>query len=381
MIEPTASAPSVPATAPVSASAPSAVPVPLGVPATAPPAQPSEIPSLSEIQARSIAAGAKAAAEAKAKASESVPVPPVPAPEAVTEDAGVPEPPAATEPAVEPEAKSDPLAAMAARFDALEKQNAALIEHIGKLTAKPMDAPKPDPEKPAAKPTKVLTNSPFEAQARVYFGDDLPKPLMVDATDVLSKRHGWQAELHAAETAVAAGDAAAAARITKAQAALARAQEQLDRIEHDATIASALAASQKPVAQAWGVMAREEFVDSVLSTSAADRKDWGDVAALPDHEIALVMRAVPAGTNEADYAKRASEMLQTYAASKKATQTISPKPAEQPKQSAAPKNPAPLAPPKVETPTAGPPWPTDRVMSFHEIQQQVIARARGDRTN
>jgi hypothetical protein len=371
MDETTTSAP-----APAVASAEPAAPAP-----TAAPEQPTALPSLSETIARANAAGAKAAAEAKAKDAAPVPEPPKPA--VAVADGVVPEPPAQTAPAAEPEAKPDPMAALVARFEAMEKQNASLMEQLAKLTAKPAEAPKPEPEKPAAKPTeKRLTDSPYEAQALLYFGEDLPAPLMSEATDVLSKRGGWQSELRAAEAAVAAGDATAKERVAKAQSAIAKAQAQLARIEHDASIARAVASSQKPAAQAWGVTAREEYVDGVLAIPIEERKDWGDVASLADHEIAAVMRAVPAGTNLDDYEKRASQALIVYAASKKAPAAATAMADVQPaKTVAAPKNPAPLAPPKVETPTAGPAWPNDKILSLHEIQQQSNARARGDRTN
>lgn len=330
------------------------------------------LPTRDALIAKSIAAGRAALAAAVAP----VPVP-APATDPVAE---IPPPPVqagavtqtgADSPKVE-EAKPDPMAAFAARFEALEKQNATLLEQLTKLTAKPVEAPKPEAERPVDQAQRTLTDSPFEAQARVYFGD-LPKPLMTQATEVLEKRHSWQSELRAAETALASGDAAARERVNQAQYALGKVQGALERIEFDASLAKMAQPQPAPV-QGWGVVARDEVVDSAL----ADRANWkADWQSLEDHEVATVLRSVPAGQSPDDYIARARKALDSYVSKRAPVSHPAVQPAVAP-AAASPKNPAPPAPAKPETTLSGDVWRNDEILPKHEHMRRIIARGRGD---
>jgi hypothetical protein len=328
------------------------------------------LPTRDALIAKSIAAGRAALAAEAAPATAPVtdpvaeiPPPPVPAP-VVTQPASEP-------PKVE-EAKPDPMAAFNARFEALEKQNATLLEQLAKLTAKPVEATKPEPEKPAEQAQRTLTDSPFEAQARVYFGD-LPKPLLAQATEVLEKRHSWQAELRAAETALASGDTAARERVNQAQYALGKVQSALERIEFDASLAKMAQPQPAPV-QGWGVVARDEVVDAAL----ADRANWkADWQSLEDHEVATVLRAVPAGSSPDDYIARARKALDSYVSKRAPVSPSAVQPAVAP-AATGPKNPAPPAPPKPEHTIAGDVWRNDEILPKHEHMRRIISRGRGD---
>lgn len=327
------------------------------------------IPSLKDKIAGAIAAGTAAA---KVEAAESAPAP-APSADPV---ADVPAPPV-VEPAKEApasESQPDPMAAFAARFEALEKQNATLLEQLAKLTAKTEPAPAPEPEKPKVTDApKTLTDSPFEAQAKVYFGE-LPKPLLTQATEVLDRRHGWQMELRAAESAAQGGDAAARDRVQAAQGALAKVQTALERIEFDAHLAAQAKQQPAPVAQSWGVVARDEVVDAAL----ADRSNWKpEYQALDDYEVAAVLRAVPAGGSPDDYLSRATKALDAFVAKRKPTAVTQAK-AAQATPTAQPKNPAPPAPAKPDVTIAGDTWSNDVLPTKDEKMRRIIARARGD---
>jgi hypothetical protein len=260
------------------------------------------------------------------------------------------------------EAKPDPLAAVMARLDAQEKHNTDLRAQLAKLTAAP-SKPEPAKEQP-----RTLTDSPFEAQARAYYGD-LPKPLLTQATEVLERRHEWQQVLRAADTAVKAGDASAGARAAEASKWLGTIQQTLERIEFDAQMSRQLQAQQTQPVQGWGPAARETLIDDAIS----DRDNWGAAfKGLKDHEVAAVLRSVPAGESPEDYVARALKSLSVFAAERQPTQASAPAP------QASPKNPAPSAPAKPEVGLTGPQWPTDRVMEKHEFMNHIISRARGD---
>jgi hypothetical protein len=359
----------LPPPAPVTASEPAAAPVAVdAAPATAP-----AIPSL-----KAKIAGIVAAGEAATKATAADVTAPAAAP-STDPVADIPNPPAPaqeSEQAKTEEPAADPMAAFAARFEALEKQNATLLEQLAKLTAHPQPAPPPvtEPEKPAAAPAdRTLPDSPYEAQARIYFGD-LPKPLLTQATEAFERRHGWQMELSAAEAA-AQGDASARPRVTAAQAALAKVQTALDRIAYDAQIAAQANAKQQPVPQSWGVLAREEVVDAALS----DRAAWNPAyQALEDHEVAAVLRAVPAGKSIEDYSTRATQALDAYVAKKQGAKPAQATAAAKPVPTAQPKNPAPPAPAKPEVTVSGDPWANNQIPSKHEKMQRILSRARGD---
>lgn len=348
---------------------------PVSAPAAADtaPVTSSAIPSLKDKIAGIVAAG-----EAATKAAASEAPAPTEAPSA-DPAADIPEPPAQA-PVIEPtkteEAKPDPLTAFAVRFEALEKQNATLLEQLAKLTAQPQPTPKveTEPEKPQAPPAaeRSLPDSPYEAQARVYFGD-LPKPLLTQATEAFERRHGWQLELRAAESALQGGDAAARDRVSAAQAALSKVQTALDRIDFDAQLAKQAQAKPQPIAQGWGVVARDEIVDGALN----DRAQWKpEYQALEDHEVAAVLRAVPAGQSVEDFIARATKALDGYVAKRQAS---TPVPAPAPKPTGAqPKNPAPPAPAKPEVTLSGDPWANNQIPSKHEKMQRIISRARGD---
>jgi hypothetical protein len=323
-------------------------------------------------------AGIVAAGEAAIKAAPSVVTAPTEAP-STDPVADIPNPPAPaqeSEQAKTEEPAADPMAAFAARFEALEKQNATLLEQLAKLTAQPAPAPAPvtEPEKPAAVPAdRTLPDSPYEAQARVYFGD-LPKPLLTQATEAFERRHGWQMELSAAEAA-AQSDASARPRVTAAQVALAKVQTALDRIAFDAQLAAQANAKPQPAAPTWGVLAREEVVDAALS----DRAAWNPAyQALEDHEVAAVLRAVPAGKSIEDYSTRATQALDAYVAKKQGAKPAQATAAAKPVPTAQPKNPAPPAPAKPEVTVSGDPWANNQIPSKHEKMQRILSRARGD---
>jgi hypothetical protein len=360
----------LPPPAPVTASEPAAAPVAVdAAPATAP-----AIPSL-----KAKIAGIVAAGEAAIKAAPSVVTAPteVPSTDPVADIPNPPAPAQESEQAKTEEPAADPMAAFAARFEALEKQNATLLEQLAKLTAQPAPAPAPvtEPEKPAAAPAdQTLPDSPYEAQARVYFGD-LPKPLLTQATEAFERRHGWQLELKAAGEAAQGGDAAARTRVADAQTALAKVQTALDRIAYDAQIAAQANAKQQPVPQSWGVLAREEVVDAALS----DRAAWNPAyQALEDHEVAAVLRAVPAGKSIEDYSTRATQALDAYVAKKQGAKPAQATAAAKPVPTAQPKNPAPPAPAKPEVTVSGDPWANNQIPSKHEKMQRILSRARGD---
>lgn len=355
-----ASTPATASPAPASAEAPA--------PATSVAADlPAGILSRDAMIAKAIAAGR---AEVAAQAAPSVdpvadiPAPPQAAVSAVTEE----------QPAIKPaeEAKPDPMAAILARLDAQEKQNAALLERLTELTAKPEPTPQPE-VKPEQKPAeRTLTDSPFEAQAKVYFGD-LPKPLLSQATEVLEKRHSWQMELRAAESAAQSGDVAAKERLATAQYALGKVQAAIEQIEFNAELARQV--KQPAPAMSWGVTARDMLVDNTL----AARSDWPEsFQALEDHEVAAVLRGVPAGSSQDDYFARAEKALTTYA-SKRQQLTQPAAPAQTtPPAAQRPKNPAPPAAPKPETGLTGPVWENDKIYDKHEYMRRIIARGRGD---
>jgi hypothetical protein len=359
----------LPPPAPVTASEPVVAPAAVeAAPVTAP-----AIPSL-----KAKIAGIVAAGEAAIKAAPSVVTAPTEAP-STDPVADIPNPPAPaqeSEQAKTEEPAADPMAAFAARFEALEKQNATLLEQLAKLTAQPAPAPAPvtEPEKPAAVPAdRTLPDSPYEAQARVYFGD-LPKPLLTQATEAFERRHGWQMELSAAEAA-AQSDASARPRVTAAQVALAKVQTALDRIAFDAQLAAQANAKPQPAAPTWGVLAREEVVDAALS----DRAAWNPAyQALEDHEVAAVLRAVPAGKSIEDYSTRATQALDAYVAKKQGAKPAQATAAAKPVPTAQPKNPAPPAPAKPEVTVSGDPWANNQIPSKHEKMQRILSRARGD---
>jgi hypothetical protein len=359
----------LPPPAPVTASEPAAAPVAVdAAPATAP-----AIPSL-----KAKIAGIVAAGEAATKATAADVTAPAAAP-STDPVADIPNPPAPaqeSEQAKTEEPAADPMAAFAARFEALEKQNATLLEQLAKLTAQPAPAPAPvtEPEKPAAVPAdRTLPDSPYEAQARVYFGD-LPKPLLTQATEAFERRHGWQMELSAAEAA-AQSDATARTRVTAAQAALAKVQTALDRIAFDAQLAAQANAKPQPAPQTWGVLAREEVVDAALS----DRAAWNPTyQALEDHEVAAVLRAVPAGKSIEDYSTRATQALDAYVAKKQGAKPAPAAATTKPLPTAQPKNPAPPAPAKPEVTVSGDPWANNQIPSKHEKMRRILSRARGD---
>lgn len=359
---------SLPPPAPATVSAPTPAASVESSPVTAP-----AIPSLKEKIAGIVAAGS---ASTKAAPVEAVAPAEVPSSDPVVE---IPTPPvqqAASESAKTEGAKPDPLAAFAARFEALEKQNATLLEQLAKLTAQPQPTPKveTEPEKPQAPPAdRTMPDSPYEAQARVYFGD-LPKPLLTQATEAFERRHGWQLELRAAESALQGGDASARARVDAANAALAKVQAAFDRIDFDAQLAKQAQAKPQPVVHGWGVVARDEIVDGAL----ADRAQWKpEYQALEDHEVAAVLRAVPAGQSVEDFIARATKALDGYVAKRKANAPI-PALAPKPTPTAQPKNPAPPAPAKPEVTVSGDAWANDKIPSKHEKMQRIISRARGD---
>lgn len=341
--------------------------------APTPAAAPTGITSLHDKVARAIAAGEAASKTAAAEAEQ---------PAAATSAdpvADIPEPPAQQHPGAGEAAKTadpapDSMSAFAARFELLEKQNAALLEQLAKLTEKPAPKAEPEPDKPQTPPAeRTVPDSPYEAQARVYFGE-LPKPLLTQATEAFERRHGWQMELRAAESALQGGDAAATARVQAAQAALAKVQTALERIDFDAQLAKQ---TQSPATapQSWGVVARDEVVDAAL----ADRQSWkAEYQALEDHEVAAVLRAVPAGQSPEDYMQRAQKALDAYVAKKQPAA-----PAPDPVKAATtpttqPKNPAPPAPAKPDVTITGDVWKNNEIPTKHEKMQRIIARARGD---
>jgi hypothetical protein len=356
----------LPPPAPVTASEPAAAPVAVDAALATAPA----IPSL-----KAKIAGIVAAGEAATKATAADVTAPAAAPSA-DPVADIPEPPApaqVSEPAKTEELAADQIAALEARFmAALEKQNATLLEQLAKLTAQP--PPVTEPEKPAAAPAdRTLPDSPYEAQARIYFGD-LPKPLLTQATEAFERRHGWQMELSAAEAA-AQSDASARPRVTAAQAALAKVQTALDRIAFDAQLAAQANAKPQPASQTWGVLAREEVVDAALS----DRAAWNPAyQALEDHEVAAVLRAVPAGKSIEDYSTRATQALDAYVAKKQGAKPAPAAATTKPLPTAQPKNPAPPAPAKPEVTVSGDPWANNQIPSKHEKMQRILSRARGD---
>jgi hypothetical protein len=361
----------LPPPAPVATSEPAAVPVTME---SAPAPTGTAIPSLKDKIAGIVAAGAAATNVASAEVTTPAEVP------SADPVANIPEPPApaqSSEPAKTEDPTADQISALEARFmAALEKQNAMLLEQLAKLTAQPAPAPPPvtEPEKPAAAPAdRTLLDSPYEAQAKVYFGE-LPKPLLTQATEAFERRHGWQMELSAAEAA-AQSDASARPRVTAAQAALAKVQTALDRIAFDAQLAAQANAKPQPAPQTWGVLAREEVVDVALS----DRAAWNPAyQALEDHEVAAVLRAVPAGKSIEDYSARATQALDAYVAKKQGSKPAPAAAAAKPLPTTQPKNPAPPAPAKPEVTVSGDPWANNQIPSKHEKMQRIISRARGD---
>jgi hypothetical protein len=364
----------LPPPAPVTASEPAAAPVTME---SAPAPTGTAIPSLKDKIAGIVAAG-----EAATKATAADVTAPAAAPGA-DPVADIPEPPApaqVSEPAKADAPVADPIAALEARFmAAMEKQNATLLEQLAKLTAQPAAVPAPapvtEPEKPAAAPAdRTIPDSPYEAQARIYFGD-LPKPLLTQATEAFERRHGWQLELKAAGDAAQAGDAAARTRVAEAQTALAKVQTALDRIAFDAQLAAQANAKPQPAPQTWGVLAREEVVDAALS----DRAAWNPTyQALEDHEVAAVLRAVPVGKSIEDYSARATQALDAYVAKKQGSKPAPATAAAKPLPTTQPKNPAPPAPAKPEVTVSGDPWANDKIPSKHEKMQRILSRARGD---
>jgi hypothetical protein len=361
----------LPPPAPVTASVPAVAPAAME---SAPTHTGTAIPSLKDKIAGIVAAGEAAtkAAAADVTATDAAP--------SADPVAAIPDPPApaqVSEPAKPEELAADQIAALEARFmAALEKQNATLLEQLAKLTAQPAPAPPPvtEPEKPAAAPAdRTLLDSPYEAQAKVYFGE-LPKPLLTQATEAFERRHGWQMELRAAESALQGGDAAARGRVDAANAALVKVQAAFDRIDFDAQLARQAQAKPQPVAQGWGVVARDEVVDGAL----ADRAQWkSEYQALEDHEVAAVLRAVPAGQSVEDFIARATKALDVYVTKKQASAPV-PAPAPKPANATQPKNPAPPAPAKPEVTVSGDPWANNQIPSKHEKMQRIISRARGD---
>jgi hypothetical protein len=358
----------LPPPAPVTTSEPAVA----SVVVDAPPAP--TIPSMKDKIAGIVAAGeaaTKAAAAVVTTLAETPSADPV---------ADIPEPPTPSEADKTEEPAADPIAALEARFmAAMEKQNATLLEQLAKLTAQPTPVPTPapviEPEKPAAASAdRTLPDSPYEAQARVYFGD-LPKPLLTQATQAFERRHEWQMEMRAAEAAIQAGDASARTRVQDAQAALAKVQATFERIDFDAQLAKQANAKQQQVPQSWGVLAREEVVDAALS----DRAAWNPAyQALEDHEVAAVLRAVPAGKSIEDYSTRATQALDAYVAKKQGAKPAPAAATTKPLPTAQPKNPAPPAPAKPEVTVSGDPWANNQIPSKHEKMQRILSRARGD---